>query len=571
MSTDKNLGINEHRISADPRKIPEIRAVFIGFLLSLGLDDREKEGWKLTFTEAVNNAIEHGCGKQTEKSVFIRWWAKGDSVWVETQDEGTGPPKALQENPSLPADPLAESGRGLFIIHNFADTHEHWFNAHGYITRIGKHYKHLNSVSAADDEMEAIMDELSNCYESLSLYDQMAESLLEDQPIEVLIRSGLETFMDSRNYDAIHIEMRPNQLSYQTDWTERVRINDSFGTLSPETWTQLELNESLIWGPKSKPCPFQQDSELAQGACVPILVENKVVGLIAAAYRDANHVIRSNDLRYLKALSDITAITLSHAQMERDRDERKRLYTEINIATKLQNQLLPTNLIPPEIPGYDLFINSISALEVAGDFVEVTQNAAGDYVGCVIDVMGKGVSAAILAGIFRSQFITFIQRGESLSQFLKYTNIALEVQLGEATMFITAFVFTLDCQSHKLTYSAAGHPPALLYKADGQSGQLISSGPPIGIFDNIEYTDNCIQLEPADRLVIVTDGLYEWTQADGQPYGWDAMVSWFEQQRTQPAQQTWQAFYQIMNQARVLQEIRQEDDETILILTRNET
>lgn len=571
MDTDKNLGIHEHRISADPRKIPGIRKGFIDFLFSLGLDDAEKEGWKLTFTEAVNNAIEHGCGNQPQKSVFIRWWANGNSVWIETQDEGSGPPEALKHSPSLPEDPLAESGRGLFIIHDFADCHEHWHGDRGYIARIGKQYKHLNSVSAADDEMEAIMDELSDCYESLSLYDRMAENLLDDEPIEVLIRSGLETFMDSRNYDAINIEMRPNDQSAQADWIDRVRINDSFGTLSPESWTQLELNESLTWGPKGKQSPFQQPSEFTQGACVPISVGDQVVGLIAAAYQDPSRIIRSNDLRYLKALSDIIAITLSRAQMEQDRDKRKRLYTEINIATKLQHQLLPTNLTPPKIPGYDLFINSISAHEVAGDFVEVTQNAAGEYVGCVIDVMGKGVSAAILAGIFRSQFITFIQRGESLSQFLKYTNIALETQLGEATMFITAFVFKLDSQSNQLTYSAAGHPPALLYKADGQSGQLISSGPPIGIFDHIKYTENCIQLEAGDRLVIVTDGLYEWTQAGGQPYGWDAMVNWFEQRRTEPARQTWETFHLTMNQAREDQKIQQEDDETILILTRNET
>jgi anti-sigma regulatory factor (Ser/Thr protein kinase) len=148
MNSEASLSIYAYQFSADPQIIPDVRSKFIEFLLSLGLNDTEKEGWKLTFTEAVNNAIEHGSYGLPEKIISARWWAQGNSIWLETQDEGPGPSKEQQATPRLPADPLAEGGRGLFIIHNFSDTHEHWISASGYTAQMGKHYERLNNVTA---------------------------------------------------------------------------------------------------------------------------------------------------------------------------------------------------------------------------------------------------------------------------------------------------------------------------------------------------------------------------------------------------------------------------------------
>ena len=94
MIDERVLYIKENTIYADVKLIAPIRASFIDFLLSLGIDDSEKEGWKLVFTEAVNNAIEHGSDNNPEKIVNIRWWSSRTSVYVETQDQGKGPDRS---------------------------------------------------------------------------------------------------------------------------------------------------------------------------------------------------------------------------------------------------------------------------------------------------------------------------------------------------------------------------------------------------------------------------------------------------------------------------------------------
>lgn len=568
MKSEHLIHITEHRIPADPKAIDPVRVRFIEFLLSLGLDDREKEGWKLTFSEALNNAIEHGCKRDPGKEVWVRWWSSGKSVWMETQDGGPGPDAERAENPTLPEDPLAEGGRGLFIIHNFADQFIHWRSRSGYIARIGKSYQRLNDVLPHNAEMDAILDELSDCYESLSLYDLLAENLVEDASVDHFVASSLKRFMDARDYAAIHFEMRPPKWLEIFDRMLDLPSHGRFGAIQAPAWEQLKKHESLAWQAASAEQIFELGRTFCVGAAVTLKVNDEPSGLLAVAYEDPSRLIRSNDIRNLRAMADIIGIALTRAVMQQQQDERKRLATELDIATQLQRQLLPIATGSIQIPGYHLFIDGISAMSIAGDFVEVRMNSAGEYLGCVIDVMGKGIPAAILAGIFRSQFIALSERGGKLSKFLEWTNKALEQQLGEATMFITAFVFKLNQNTHEVVYAAAGHPPAVLFRRGGMPRQLVSQGPPIGLFRNTAYAEGKFVMAAQDRLLIVTDGLYEWSTGPQTIFGWEAMVDWFEQRQAAGPEQTWADYQQLICATRERLNLKQADDESILILSR---
>ncbi len=571
MSEERTLYLSDQLISADPQAIPPVRLRFIDFLLSLGLDDAEKEGWKLTFTEAVNNAIKHGSSSDRTKQVGVRWWAAHNVVWLEATDTGRGPPAHLAEDPKLPDDPLAESGRGLFIIASFADKVEHWRSAEGYTARISKRYDRLNDVMPQNAEMDAILEELSDCYESLSLYDRMAETLVEDESIDHFVASTFEIFMDSHDYDAINLEIRHPRLDRAYEPLTHLPAYLRFGSMFEDLWKSFESDSAITWNSESAALPFPQLGGYSTGACVPVLVNDRAIGLIAIAYHSREQTVRSNDLRNLRALADIIGVVLSRAVNQGERDERKRLATEIKIATQLQKQLLPVSKSSPDIPGYDIYFDSQSALEIAGDFVEVRETGSGEYIGCIIDVMGKGVSAAILAGIFRSQFLAFEERGGKLSTFLDYINKALVTQLGDATMFITAIVFRLNTDSHEFNIASAGHPPALIFEEDGGKREVMAKEPPLGLFADIQYAEQQIPLLPGERVVLVTDGLYEWSSSENGIFGWDQMVSWMEIHHSVPAEELWRKFRSIMRISRKQLMKEQEDDETILILSRNRT
>jgi len=567
MRVHKTRYLTEFRIPADVSHLKDIRTEYVDFLLSLGMNDKQKEAWKLVFSEAVNNAIEHGSQSDPEKTVWVKWWVADTTVWLEVQDEGQGPPEEKTAHPQLPEDPFAESGRGLFIIHEFADTYEHWRNDQGYIARIAKRYQRLNDVVPQNEEMKSILDELSDCYESLSFYDRMAGDLIKREKLDQFVQSAIEIFLDARDYDAAHLELLDPHETQFADLTN-IPAYQAFGTLTPEGWRILEENDALSWHPQRGPSPFSNASAYPCGACVPITTGENTLAILAVAYEDEDQTIVSHDLSNLRILSDIIGTSLSQSVVEQERDIRKRLATEISIATKLQHQLLPSPKHAPAIQGFDLFVESFSALDIAGDFVEVRAINEDEYIGCIIDVMGKGATAAILAGIFRCLFITFGKRAHSVEAFVTWANETIATQLGDATMFITAFVFKLDCRTNTMSFVSAGHPPGLLFKQDGGIEELLPSGPPLGLFEGSDYTARDVALRPGERIVLVTDGLYEWTR-DGEMFGIDAMTAWFEERKHDPAPAIWNELQEEIQTARKKQNIEQEDDETILILTKD--
>lgn len=70
----------------------------------------------LVLGEAVGNAVEHGEGE-----VSVSFELGADRLTVCVGDEGRGPSPERVAQAALPDDPLATSGRGLFILQRLAD------------------------------------------------------------------------------------------------------------------------------------------------------------------------------------------------------------------------------------------------------------------------------------------------------------------------------------------------------------------------------------------------------------------------------------------------------------------
>ena len=72
----------------------------------------------LAVSEAVGNAVEHGPDGHP---VRVRCSSSPGVLELEVDDGGAGPPRSSLETAALPADPLAEGGRGLYIMKTVAD------------------------------------------------------------------------------------------------------------------------------------------------------------------------------------------------------------------------------------------------------------------------------------------------------------------------------------------------------------------------------------------------------------------------------------------------------------------
>lgn len=558
-------------LSPNVREIGPARDRFLSFLQDLALDGTEIEGWKLVFSEMLANAIQHGAGGDGKQIVRVAWWTEDSTLFVEVRDPGDGPGDGVLENPSLPEDPLHEGGRGLFIIRSFIDSWQYSRGSEGFCLRVLKRYPDMADISPEDPSMELVLDELAEAYENLTLYDRLGQAVAFGSSFAEFYRSTLSVFTDAGTPDRFHIEVAPG-----VDLPEFLNLADEpshmrFGKARDRIWRELEGGSYVIWPGAQAPPPFTNGKEPVppKGFAVPIQHDKKTVAMLAFG-RDSPRVsMDSRELRQVQALGNIIGMALSRSIMERERIERDRIRHEFGIAMRLQQHLLPLDADPPQINGWKFFVHCEPAQEVAGDFAEIRPSCDGTLVGCVIDVMGKGVTAANLAGIFRSHFIAFSRSRMSPAEFVGRVNDVLEALLSKHTMFITAVVFRLGPLTGALEMVLAGHPPVVLLRHDGACRELPAANPPIGLFAGECFQSTRLTLRRGERCFVVTDGFFEWRRADGEIFGWEALVQWLGEQAGRPFDDIISSFHDLSRGGPGAEDSAlSRDDETLLILSR---
>lgn len=194
--------------------------------------------------------------------------------------------------------------------------------------------------------------------------------------------------------------------------------------------------------------------------------------------------------------------------------EKERIATELNVATNIQESMLP-NIFPPfpDRSEFDIFATMHAAKEVGGDFYDFYMLDENHVVITIADVSGKGVPAALFMVISKTILKNFAltMTGESdLAAVVACTNDQL-CQNNDAMMFVTAFVGMLDVSTGKFVYVNAGHNPPLAYhQKDRQFAYLpVQRNFVMGGMDEMDYQGQELMLEPGDKLFLYTDGVTE--------------------------------------------------------------
>ena len=183
-------------------------------------------------------------------------------------------------------------------------------------------------------------------------------------------------------------------------------------------------------------------------------------------------------------------------------------------ARSLQESLLPPRL--PEIPGAEvaaLYVPSTSG-EVGGDFYDVFEVGADAWALVIGDVSGKGAKAAAVTALARHTIRTGLLATSDPSAVLATLNRAmfLGLQGARPRHFCTALVVVLRpaARGFALTVAAAGHPPAIVMRADGTAGELsVAGGPPVGWHADARFASADAELRSGEGLLLYTDGLSE--------------------------------------------------------------
>lgn len=209
-----------------------------------------------------------------------------------------------------------------------------------------------------------------------------------------------------------------------------------------------------------------------------------------------------------------------------DSSARQRIETELNVATQIQADMLPS-IFPafPERSEFDIYASMTPAKEVGGDFYDFFL-VDDDHLAMVIaDVSGKGVPAALFMVITKTLLKNAVQTGASPKAALEKVNVQL-CENNEAEMFVTVWLGIYEISTGKLTAANAGHEYPAIRRADGRF-ELFKDrhGFVLAGMESARYGEYELDLGVGDTLFVYTDGVTEATDAANTLYGTDRMLA----------------------------------------------
>ena len=247
------------------------------------------------------------------------------------------------------------------------------------------------------------------------------------------------------------------------------------------------------------------------------------------------------------------------------RDKLVALQNELDVASKIQQSILPTSF--PEGEGYEVFGNMAPARNVGGDFYDVVILENGKLGLAVADVSDKGVPAALFMMSSRTLLKgAAIGRGNPGNVLSEVNNLLNED--NETFMFVTVLYAVFDPESGDIVYANGGHSNPLVVRPDGSSEELpMTGGIALGVMPGLEYREDNFTLGMGDTLILYTDGVSEAMNALGEEFGVHRLREIFTAQPPTSARMANEAILQAV--AHFAGETPQSDDVTCLVLRRD--
>ncbi|HSF40394.1 MAG TPA: SpoIIE family protein phosphatase [Thermoanaerobaculia bacterium] len=254
-------------------------------------------------------------------------------------------------------------------------------------------------------------------------------------------------------------------------------------------------------------------------------------------------------------------------RLKRERLTKERyagtLAADLEKARLFQHSLLPSGSVTGA--GWSLSGRLLSCDALGGDLYLAHWVEGTGIVFSISDVVGHGVSAAMVAGMLRSTLDAARRRSPEPERVARdlLAGIDFFEPAGCATL-----VFGLLLPDGRLRYVNAGHPP-LLWQKRGEMETLPSTGILLHpAFRTRPLPAREVAVAPGDRLLLYTDGVFEARNPADQELGLERLSQAFAACRDLPAEETLDTLMGLVRDHCAGRPV--DDDVTLLLIERTE-
>ncbi|NJQ16943.1 PP2C family protein-serine/threonine phosphatase [Streptomyces bohaiensis] len=224
------------------------------------------------------------------------------------------------------------------------------------------------------------------------------------------------------------------------------------------------------------------------------------------------------------------------------------------LARTLQDSLLPPRL--PDAPGLDVAAVHMPAdttgaagAEVVGDFYDLFRTRGNSWCAVMGDVCGKGIDAAKVTALARYTVrAEATQHARPATVLHRLHEALVDQHVSDRFLTVALIVFRPDTDGVTGHYATAGHPPALIRRANGTVEELTAEGmllSPLLPAAREGHRQRAFRLHPGDALLLYTDGITEARDRDRGPlFGEDRLAAALAATRGLGAADTLEALWQ---------------------------
>lgn len=192
------------------------------------------------------------------------------------------------------------------------------------------------------------------------------------------------------------------------------------------------------------------------------------------------------------------------------------LNTEIFEAAQVHRRLCAPRLV--RYGDFEIASEIFAVRHLPGDFFTVEESNNGVIL-ALGDICGKGLAA----GMWTTHLVAQVGARVAVASEPEciVAGVNRDLCLTESVVPLASlFLAKLDPITGFVKYCSAGHPPALLLRANGELESLSEGGLLLGVFPAPSYVSGCFELGVGDVLMIYSDGITESLNYAGEEFGY---------------------------------------------------
>jgi sigma-B regulation protein RsbU (phosphoserine phosphatase) len=376
----------------------------------------------------------------------------------------------------------------------------------------------------AVDEL-SILNELSRVISSTMTLDSVIENVVKRSVRAVHGQQGMITLVDEQAPTEMKTLIRA-----QNSTTDQRHFHLNQNILGWMMINKKPLLSNDIAG-DTRFSGVRAEGEQYSLLCVPLLVRNRLTGILAVFNKKDNADFTEDDQRLLSIIAAQSGQVLENARLYEQEKSLISMQEQVKLAAKIQLELLPKK--PPDIKGYEIAGTSIPAQLVGGDYFDFIPVDNNRLAICLGDVSGKGLPASLLMANLQATLRGQTLVNSSVKDCIARSNKLLFESTSDEK-FATLFYGTLDTAQHTLCYCNAGHDNPYLLRNGSAPLRLKTGGVVLSIMASFPYEEEVISLAEGDVLVVSSDGITEAMNANQDQFGDEKLGELLHEHRALP-------------------------------------